>query len=113
MALYAKGVELGTIEDVPDRTDAEKRSLGSSSMEYNTNMRNEAAKRHKSETDTGVPCSEGTGCAGFLKNGVVLHGHPNPKLGGRCGECQRRMLAAARAKGGNQSSRAMQLPTPV
>ncbi len=63
--------------------------------EYQTSISRKAAERHKSATDAGVPCVSGSGCAGF-RNGVALPAHPEPKLLGKCGMCQQRMLAEAK-----------------
>ena len=67
-------------------------------LEYHANISREAAKRHKSGTDAGVPCVEGPGCTG-LKNGVAQHAHSNPQFLGKCVECYKHMLGAARSKG--------------
>ena len=67
-------------------------------LEYHANISREAAKRHKSGTDAGVPCVEGPGCVG-LKNGVAQHAHANPMFLGKCVECHKHMLRAAQSKG--------------
>ena len=67
-------------------------------LEYRANISREAAKRHKSGTDAGVPCVEGPGCVG-LKNGVAQHAHANPMFLGKCVECHKHMLRAAQSKG--------------
>ncbi len=61
-------------------------------LEYHTNMKLNAAKRHKLATDAGVPCVAAEGCVG-IKNGVAQHAHANPMFRGKCVECHKRMLA--------------------
>ncbi len=64
--------------------------------EYLASIGQNAEKRHKLETDAGVPCVSGPECAG-LKSGVALPA--NPRLNGKCGPCHLRMLPATKAKG--------------
>ncbi len=67
-------------------------AVSAAGLAYHASISREAAERHKSATDAGVPCVSGPKCAGF-KNGVAQHAHAKPMFLGKCVECHKRMLA--------------------